>query len=100
MILRLSWKEAKCFGCRNTIHYTFKLQVYEKVFYFDKTGLNSELGNMQIGNIHWKQIRLETYFQIGNIILRLETRFLDWKHNSQIGNTELRLETKFLDWKQ
>ena len=43
MILRLSWKEAKCFGCRNTIHYTFKLQVYEKIFYFDKTGLNSEL---------------------------------------------------------
>ena len=41
---------------------------------------------MQIGNIHWKQIRLETFFQIGNIILRLETVNLDWKQNSQIGN--------------
>ena len=42
-ILRLSWKESKCLGCRSNIHYTFKLHVYDKLFYFDKTGLSSEL---------------------------------------------------------
>ena len=57
------------------------------------------MGNMQIGNIHWKQIRLETFFQIGNKKSTLETIFLDWKHYSQIGNSEFRLETKFVDWK-
>ena len=56
-------------------------------------------GNMQIGNIHWKQIRLETSFQIGNKKSTWETNFLDWKHYSQIGNSEFRLETKFVDWK-
>ena len=66
---------------------------------FDTLSGQSFFGNMQIGNIHWKQIRLETSFQIGNIKSTLETNFLDWKHYSQIGNNELRLETKFLDWK-
>ena len=49
-------------------------------------------GNMYIVNIHWKQIRLETFVldwkqkkYIGNNLFRLE-KF--------IGNNELRLETK------
>ena len=52
--------------------------------------------------------RLET--DIGNIVdwkhqNRLETKFLDWKHDYEIGNkksenNEFRLETKFVDWKQ
>ena len=55
---------------------------------------------MQIVNIHWKQIRLETKkvnwkqtFQIANLILRLEAVNLDWKLNSKIGNKIRSLET-------
>ena len=57
-------------------------------------------GNMQIGNIHWKQIRLETSFQIGNNLFRLETKKVHWKQSFQIGNKKSTLETIFLDWKQ
>ena len=44
--------------------------------------------------------RLETY--IGNIIdgkhqNRLETKFLDWKHDYEIGNKKSKLETMNLD---
>ena len=53
-------------------------------------------------------------FQIGNIILRLETRFLDQKQNSEIestiffrlkynffiGKKIFRLKTHFLHWNQ
>ena len=47
--------------------------------------------------------RLETY--IGNIIdgkhqNRLETKFLDWKHDYEIGNKISTFETMNLDWKQ
>ena len=47
--------------------------------------------------------RLETY--IGNIVdwkhqNRLETKFLDWKHDDEIGNKKSKLETMNLDWKQ
>ena len=47
--------------------------------------------------------RLETY--IGNIVdwkhqNRLETKFLDWKHDYEIGNKKSTLETMNLDWKQ
>ena len=51
-------------------------------------------GNMQIGNIHWKQIRLETFFQIGNNRFRLETKKGHWKQSFEIGNKKTRLETK------
>ena len=57
-------------------------------------------GNMQIGNIHWKQIRLETFFQIGNNRFRLETKKEHWKQSLGIGCNKLRLETQKLDWKQ
>ena len=67
---------------------------------------------MQIGNIDWKQIRLETLKKIGNnrfrletkketILFGLETKNVDWKHKKQIGNKKkdignniLRLETQ------
>ena len=47
--------------------------------------------------------RLETY--IGNIVdlkhqNRLETKFLDWKHDYEIGNKKRALERMNLDWKQ
>ena len=47
--------------------------------------------------------RLETY--IGNIVdwkhqNRLETKFLDLKHDYEIGNKKGTFETNFLDWKQ
>ena len=52
------------------------------------------VGNVQIGNIDWKQIRLETkkkdwkqQFQIGNKKRKLKTIFLDWKQKAQLGNT-------------
>ena len=46
---------------------------------------------------------METY--IGNIVdwkhkNRLETKFLDWKHDYEIGNKIRRLETLHRDWKQ
>ena len=63
-------------------------------------------GNMQIGNIHWKHCRLETKFldwkhdyEIGNKKNTLAKMNLDWKQNSQIGNTESRLEAQIVDWK-
>ena len=39
------------------------------------------------GNVHWKHCRLET-------------KFLDLKHDYEIGNKKGTLETNFLDWKQ
>ena len=51
---------------------------------------------MQIGNVHWKQIRLETSFKIGNKKSTLETTVFDWKHYSQIGDKIRRLETYVL----
>ena len=59
---------------------------------------------LQVGNTIF---RLETQFldwkhdfQIETEIFKLETRFLDWKRDFQIGNTIFRWETRFLDWKQ
>ena len=44
-------------------------------------------------------MRLEAKKYIENNEFRLETKFLDWKHDYEIGNKKSTLETKFVDWK-